>query len=44
VSALNNLGFKPAEAARAVALAQGDLGEDADANALIKLALKKVGR
>lgn len=44
VSALSNLGFKPAEAARAVALAEGELGDAADANALIKLALKKVGR
>lgn len=44
VSALSNLGFKPAEAARAVALAESELGEEADANALIKVALKKVGR
>lgn len=42
ISALQNLGFKPAEAARAVAAAQGDLGEGADANVLIKLALKKI--
>lgn len=41
VSALENLGFKPAVAARAVAEAQGELGEDAGESALIRLALKK---
>ncbi|MEO1043878.1 MAG: Holliday junction branch migration protein RuvA [Pseudomonadota bacterium] len=44
VSALSNLGFKPAEAARAVAKAEAELGDDTDLDALVKLALKKVGR
>ncbi|RDC60780.1 DNA helicase [Alteripontixanthobacter maritimus] len=41
VSALENLGFKPAVAARAVALAQEELGEGASESALIGLALKR---
>lgn len=41
VSALENLGFKPAVAAAAVAHAQGELGEEADLNALVRLALKR---
>jgi Holliday junction DNA helicase RuvA len=41
VSALENLGFKPAVAARAVALAQGELGEDAGESELIRVALKR---
>ncbi len=41
VSALQNLGFKPAIAASAVAKAQGELGEDADLNALVRVALKR---
>ncbi|MFZ1742586.1 MAG: Holliday junction branch migration protein RuvA [Pontixanthobacter sp.] len=41
VSALENLGFKPAVAARAVALAQGELGENARESDLIRVALKK---
>ncbi|MCR2832681.1 Holliday junction branch migration protein RuvA [Parerythrobacter lacustris] len=41
VSALENLGFKPAVAARAVALAQGELGEDAGESDLIRVALKR---
>jgi len=41
VSALQNLGFKPAVAASAVARAQGELGEDADLNALVRVALKR---
>jgi len=41
VSALENLGFKPALAAEAVAHAQGELGEDADLNALVRVALKR---
>ena len=40
VSALENLGFKPAVAARAVALAQGELGEGASEGDLIRVALK----
>lgn len=41
VSALENLGFKPAVAARAVSLAQGELGEGASESDLIRVALKK---
>jgi len=41
VSALENLGFKPAVAAAAVAHAQGDLGEDAGLNDLVRAALKR---
>lgn len=41
VSALENLGFKPAVAAAAVAHAQGELGEDAELNDLVRVALKK---
>ena len=41
VSALENLGFKPAVAARAVALARGELGEDANEGELIRVALKR---
>ena len=41
VSALENLGFKPAVAARAVATAQGELGEGASEGDLIRVALKR---
>ncbi len=41
VSALENLGFKPAVAARAVAAAQGELGEGTSEGELIRVALKK---
>jgi Holliday junction DNA helicase RuvA len=41
VSALENLGFKPAVAARAVAAAQAELGEDASEGDLIRVALKR---
>ena len=41
VSALENLGFKPAIAAKAVAEAEGELGPDASESALIRAALKK---
>lgn len=41
VSALENLGFKPAIAARAVAAAQGELGEGASESDLIRVALKR---
>ena len=41
VSALENLGFKPAVAARAVALAQSELGEGASESDLIRVALKR---
>jgi Holliday junction DNA helicase RuvA len=40
VSALQNLGFKPAVAAGAVARAQEELGEGADLNTLVRVALK----
>ena len=41
VSALENLGFKPAIAAQAIARAQAELGEDANEGELIRVALKK---
>ncbi|MEE4290027.1 MAG: Holliday junction branch migration protein RuvA [Erythrobacter sp.] len=41
VSALENLGFKPAVAAQAVARALAELGEDAREGDLIRVALKK---
>jgi holliday junction DNA helicase RuvA len=41
VSALQNLGFKPAVAAQAVAAALGELGEGASEGDLIRVALKK---
>ena len=41
VSALENLGFKPAVAAQAVARAQAELGEDAGEDELIRVALKR---
>ena len=41
VSALQNLGFKPAIASAAVAHALGELGEDAGLNDLVRVALKK---
>ncbi|MDD3444138.1 MAG: Holliday junction branch migration protein RuvA [Zavarzinia sp.] len=41
VSALENLGFKPAIAASAVAHAQGELGEGAGLNDLVRVALKR---
>lgn len=41
VSALENLGFKPATAARAVAIAQSELGEGASESDLIRVALKR---
>ena len=41
VSALQNLGFKPAIAAAAVARAQAELGEDAGEGELIRVALKR---
>lgn len=44
VSALQNLGFKPAEAVAAVAAAAGDLGEDAGLDALVRMALKKAAK
>ncbi|MEO6433717.1 MAG: Holliday junction branch migration protein RuvA [Sphingomicrobium sp.] len=44
LSALANLGFKPAEASRAVQAAQDDLGPDATLDALVRLALKKASK
>ncbi|MBB3359491.1 MULTISPECIES: Holliday junction branch migration protein RuvA [Novosphingobium] len=41
ISALQNLGFKPAVAASAVAFAIKDLGEDARLNDLVRVALKR---
>jgi Holliday junction DNA helicase RuvA len=41
VSALQNLGFKPAVAASAVARAQAELGVDAGLNDLVRVALKR---
>ncbi|MEO1170367.1 MAG: Holliday junction branch migration protein RuvA [Pseudomonadota bacterium] len=44
VSALLNLGFKPAEATAAVAAAQGELGDGASLDALVRVALKKAAK
>ena len=44
LSALANLGFKPAEASAAVNAAQDELGPSATLDALVRLALKKAAR
>ena len=44
LSALANLGFKPAEASAAVNAAQDELGADAGLDALVRLALKKAAK
>ena len=44
VSALQNLGFKPAEASAAVAAADAEAGDGATLDALVRLALKKAAR
>ena len=44
VSALLNLGFRPAEASSAVAQAETELGPDATLDALVRTALKKASR
>lgn len=44
VSALQNLGFKPADASAAVAAADAEVGEGATLDALVRLALKKAAR
>jgi Holliday junction DNA helicase RuvA len=44
VSALLNLGFRPAEAAAAVAKAEAEIGPDATLDEHVRLALKKVVR
>lgn len=44
LSALANLGFKPAEASSAVASAAEELGPEASLDALVRLALRKAAR
>ena len=44
LSALANLGFKPAEASSAVNAAQDELGGDVSLDALVRLALKKAAK
>ena len=44
MSALANLGFKPAEASAAVNAAQEDLGPEATLDALVRMALKKAAK
>ena len=44
LSALANLGFKPADASAAVNAAQDELGEDATLDALVRLALRKAAK
>lgn len=44
LSALANLGFKPAEASAAVNSAHDELGADASLDALVRLALKKAAK
>ena len=44
LSALANLGFKPAEASAAVAAAAADLGPEATLDALVRLALRKAAK
>lgn len=44
LSALLNLGFKPAEASAAVAKAEAEVGPEATLDAMVRLALKKASR
>lgn len=44
LSALTNLGYRPAEASAAVGAAVEELGEDATLDALVRLALRKAAR
>ncbi len=44
VSALQNLGFRPADASAAVARAEAELGPEATLDALVRAALKKAAR
>ena len=44
ISALANLGFRPAEASAAVTAASDELGPDAGLDALVRLALRKAAR
>jgi len=44
LSALQNLGFRPAEASTAVAAAEDELGDGASLDALVRLALRKAAK
>ena len=44
LSALANLGYKPAEASRVVSAAIAEAGDDADVGVIVRLALKKAAR
>ncbi|MCE7796619.1 Holliday junction branch migration protein RuvA [Sphingobium sufflavum] len=44
MSALGNLGFKPAEASAAVSAAEAELGDAATLDALVRLALRKAAK
>jgi Holliday junction DNA helicase RuvA len=44
ISALQNLGFRPAEASNAVSKAETELGPEASLDALVRAALKKAAR
>ena len=44
LSALANLGFKPADASAAVNAAQDELGPEAGLDALVRLALRKAAK
>lgn len=44
LSALANLGFRPAEASAAVNAAQDELGAEANLDSLVRLALRKAGK
>ena len=44
LSALANLGFRPAEASAAVAAAEAELGPDAGLDALVRLALRRAAK
>jgi Holliday junction DNA helicase RuvA len=44
LSALGNLGFRPAEATAAVAAAEEELGPGATLDALVRLALRKAAK
>jgi len=44
LSALSNLGFRPAEASGAVGAAIEELGEGASLDTVVRLALKKVAK
>ena len=43
ISALTNLGYQPSQAAQAVAVAMGELGDGADTAKLIRRGLKELG-